>query len=689
MKPAHRLSHHFAFSILGAFAAAIASFGDLPRPCNAAEDLVALLDDSFADMKSEMLSSVVGAETEYHYLPETAPRNGWAVSNFRSLESQRGWRVQHWRGKKVIAQTWQNRDAWWHALLTKGDPLWDDYTAELAFAPMETSGRCGLAFRSHNDRNYYYVAVEKNRAVLGWISEGIAYRKLREEILAEAPFAYHGGDTLQLTVAASGKRLRASISGERGASCTLEADDDRFAAGKIALLADAPAYFERIRVSMPAEAHRRFLAKKQSQDAELARLQAANPKPVLWKKIKTYGFGVGRNLRFGDLNGDGKIDVLTSQMRHLGYGLRDVGCMTAMTFDGKRLWQNGKPDNLRLPVTNDVGVQIHDLDGDGKNEVVYCRDFEIVVADGATGKTKYKTPTPATDAPGNPYPRILGDCLFFCDLRGTGRAADVIVKDRYRQFWALNDRLETMWTAKCITGHYPFACDIDGDGRDELAIGYSLFKGDGKLLWSLDNKINDHCDGVAVARFAENRPLRMFWAASDEGALLLDTQGNILKHYQYGHVQNPAIANFRDDMPGLELVSINFWCNQGILNFFDSEGNRYLSCEPAQYGSMCLPVNWTGRTEEYFVLSANVEEGGMYDGRGRRVVAFPDDGHPDMCNAVLDITGDRRDEIVVWDPYEIWVYTQDDNPKSGKLYRPRRNPLYNYSNYQATVSLPE
>ena len=70
------------------------------------------------------------------------------------------------------------------------------------------------------------------------------------------------------------------------------------------------------------------------------------------------------------------------------------------------------------------------------------------------------------------------------------------------------------------------------------------------------------------------------------------------------------------------------------------------------------------------------------------MVVFPGDGHPDMCNAVLDITGDCRDEIVVWDPYEIWVYTQDDNPKKGRLYKPIHNKLYNYSNYQASVSLP-
>jgi len=165
-------------------------------------------------------------------------------------------------------------------------------------------------------------------------------------------------------------------------------------------------------------------------------------------------------------------------------------------------------------------------------------------------------------------------------------------------------------------------------------------------------------------------------------------RGNILKHHYLGHVQNPAVGDFRPDLPGLETVSINFWGNQGIIHLYDADGEIYHDFEPCQHGSMCLPINWTGRPGEYFVLSANVEEGGMFDGWGRRVVTFPADGHPDMCYAVLNITGDCRDEVVVWDPHELWVYTQSDNPLPGRLYKPRRNPLHNYSNYQATVSLP-
>ena len=657
-----------------------------------AQNTVDLLNDDFRGMHRGPFSQVVGAHTEYHYLHEAAPRGNWAVSAFRSsTESMRAWQVRETDGDRMMVQTYTNKEKHTHPMIVAGDSLWRDYTLTVKFSPENKKGQCGVIVRYHNDRCYYFFGINGDKAVLKKVNHGIAFRTPNEKVLAEKSCSWRANDWLTATVTVRGSDITAEF--DNGVKLT--ASDDMFKTGKVALMSDIPARYTSVRVTASSAEKARVVALNEKYNKELTELRAANPVPVVWKKIKTTNFGVGRCVRFGDLNNDGQIDVLIGQVLHHGHKDRnsELSCMTAMTFDGEMLWQIGEQDLWKDHLTNDVSFQIHDLDNDGRNEVIYTRNFELIVADAATGKTKYKTSTPDTpsgmsSSGENKFDKILGDCLYFCDLRGTGHDADIIIKDRYKDVWAYNDKLELMWHVSCKTGHYPYAYDADNDGKDELAIGFSLIDDDGSFLWNLDDQINDHCDGVAVVQFKKDAEPMILNAASDEGMFFADLKGNILKHHYLGHVQNPAAANFRDDLPGIELVSINFWGNQGIVHFYDANGDIYHDFEPNQYGSMCLPVNWTGKSEEFFVHSPNVDEGGMFDGWGRKVVEFPDDGHPDMCNAVLDITGDCRDEVVVWDPYQMWVYTQDDNPKTGKLYKPARNNLYNISNYQATVSLP-
>ena len=658
-----------------------------------AADSVVLFEDGFGSMRSGAIGSEVGAHLEYHYLPKINIEGAWAISSFSSgAPSQRAWRVARHNGEPVLLQVNENKLVHTRPTIVAGDVLWADYTLTARFTPETSKGRSGVSFRHHNDRCYYFLGVQDSKAVLKRVNHEKDFRVPDEKVLAEADFGWKPGDEVSVEVSVKGNRIEATVNG----NAKLSATDDTFKQGRISCTADFPTRFSQVRVTASAAEQERVAAEHARIEAESRKLQAALPKAKLWKKFRTDNFGVGRNFRFGDLNGDGQKDILICQQQR--HGPKDanseVGCLTAVTVDGKQLWQIGEPDAWNDELTNDVGFQIHDLDGDGQNEVIYCKGMELIVADGKTGKTKYKAPTPATPAntpsPRNRFPRVFGDSLFFCDFRGQGRAGDIVLKDRYNSLWAFDEKLNVLWQAQCNTGHYPFAYDVDGDGKDELFIGYSCFDHNGKQLWSLDTTLNDHADGVAMAKFSADpkaEPMLMN-VASDEGTLFIDPRGKILKHHRLGHVQNPSVADYRPDLPGLESVSINFWGNQGIIHFYDAQGNLYHDFEPCQHGSMMLPVNWTGAPPEYWILSPNVENGGMFDGWGRKVFEFPADGHPEQCVAVLDLTGDCRDEIVVWDPFEVWIYTQDDNPKSGRLYKPRRNSLSNYSNYQATVSLP-
>jgi len=651
--------------------------------CTMGPKLELVFEDGFDRMQRGAISTDMGADTEYHYLQAARPHGAWAVATFSTGVFPLGWSLREDSIGRYFHHKYSFGSRFWNPIVVAGDSLWQNYRLEARFIPDEAERRSGMVFRYRNNRSYYFWGVEKDTAVLKMVHHGKVFRQLHEVTLAKAPFTGTQGKMLNVFVEMNGDHIKAGI--ENGP--VVEATDATFGKGKVGYLSAGQSRFYGVKVFMTPTNKNHFEQVKHYRADEEKQLQEANPGFIVWKKLDTRGFGCGRNLRFGDLNNDKKMDVLITQIVNHGPldAFTEVSCLTAMTFDGEKLWQIGEPDLWKVHQTSDVGVQIHDVNNDGKAEVIYGMSQQIWMVDGATGKVLRKQPTPVSPRTGE---RIHVDCIFFCDLSGAGYDGDMIIKDRYWNVWAYNKDWKILWTGSCTTGHYPYAKDIDGDGRDELLVGTTLFSPDGKVLWTKDKELRDHADGSAIVDFKQNGVLGVLISCSDEGAIFLDTDGRILRHHHIGHAQNPVVANFRDDMPGLETVSINFWYNQGILHFYDSDGHIYHDAEPNHYGSMCLPLNWTGRSEEYFVHNANVDEGGAYDGWGRKVLQFPDDGHPDMCNAVLDITGDCRDEIVVWNPYEIWVYTQSDNPLNTKLYKPIRNALYNYSNYQASVSLP-
>jgi rhamnogalacturonan endolyase len=649
-----------------------------------------LFEDGFATLRPGPLMPAVGPHSEYHYLSEAVPHGPWAVSTFDSgYDTQTAWRaIRLGNQQGAMLQTCRSKAKHWHPMIVAGDRLWRDYEIEGVFRIEEPGGRVGIAFRHRNDRCYYFAGIDKSRAVILRVLHEMDFQQPAEMVLASQEFPIALDQDISVRIDAVGTGITAEIGGTQ-----LRAEDPTFEAGSIALIANAPARFDRVSVRCSRQSLDRYRSERSAWDHSESIAEDSHAKTKLHRKIMTPQFGTDRNLRFGDLNGDGQLDILIGQIVHHGPtdSNSEIGCMTAIQLDGTKLWQLGIPDRWGNHLTNDVAFQINDIDGNGTNEVIYCQNQELIIADGATGNRIRSISTPenkSSRAPFNRYRRILGDSLLVADLRGTGYRGDIVLKDRYRQAWAFDENLQLLWTIECNTGHFPYACDSDGDGRDEITIGYSKYSPDGKLLWSHDQLFKDHADSVAVVDLDGDGKQETLWGASDEGFVLLDAVGVPRIHLRLGHVQNLTIADLRSDLPGLEIACANFWKNQGIIHILDAKGNVLTDFEPRpEHGSSIVPVHWKGDGSEFLLLGPDPVHGGLYDGTGRRVLRLPADGHPTKAYDALNLFGDSRDEIVVWDSQEIWIYTQDRSAAE-LVAPPWRNSLSNESNYRARISIP-
>lgn len=641
---------------------------------------------------SQPVGQLNGAIQEYHYLPH---RGVSTLPWENAIVHQDAWLASDEDGVAYVEQHLMantDRPGWFQPLFITGDPAWHSYTLEAQVKPLSTRDLAGIVFRYKTNRHFYVFGLRNgNEAVLRLrlpIDEKLRVGNWRE--LAAAPFVYDTQRYYALKVENDGPRIRAYVDGK----LVLETSDGELTAGRIGLTALMPARFRNVRVTAPDSVVASIETAIRRREAELAQLRAGNPKPKLWKKFETPAYGAGRNVRFGDLDGDGQVDMLIAQNipRVRGDAFDAISCLTAVTLDGRMLWQKGRPDARNGLLTNDTPFQIHDIDGDGRNEVVLVRDFKLQVLDGRTGEAKRSVAMPAMEADlaERPYDLNAGDSIAFVNLSGGKTASEIVLKDRYKYFYVYDKDLKLLWRGSGQTGHYPYALDIDRDGREEFVLGYSLWSAGGKQLWSHDAAYKDHADGIVVGNFSgdPNAAPRVYACGSDEGFLLWDLQGKLLKHTHIGHAQSPSIAKYRMDVPGLQLITINYWRNPGIVSLFDSDGNLLGQAEPVHHGSPMLPVNWRGDGQEFSMLSANVTEGGLIDGHFRRVVMFPDDGHPELAFQVMNLTGDERDEIIVWDTKQVWIYTQDQPFAGQRIYAPVRNPDYNESNYRTTVSLP-
>jgi hypothetical protein len=151
-------------------------------------------------------------------------------------------------------------------------------------------------------------------------------------------------------------------------------------------------------------------------------------------------------------------------------------------------------------------------------------------------------------------------------------------------------------------------------------------------------------------------------------------------------MQTVTVAKLRPDLPGVQVATNTYWGNPGINYVLNLRGEVLETFQPSTHGSLLYPVNWTGDGTSLLLLSASTgKEGGLYDGKGMQRVQFTDDGHPTLACAARDLLGDWREEILVWDYEELWIYTQKGPSPRTTVELGLEPKIFNDSNYRAYV----
>lgn len=640
------------------------------------------------------------ATGEYHYIVEDGYRGNWVdqVCNYTYNGTGPSWLITELDGIHFMEsmRIEKNRPHRIFPTLETGEHLWKDYFVTAKIQRLSQKGIAGIAFCMNNSIDTLVFALcDKDKAELHY--------RHKEEIIPLASCGFtHDCDTLYtLGVDCIGETVICYIDGTE----VLRAEAKLAGrGGKIGITADCPTRFTDVTAKISEKEERRLKQRSEETKARETVEKASHPKMKLWKKIDLKDFGTSRQIRFGHLTGTEEWFVVLAQMQKRvsrdAYGF--ISCLTAIDLDGNILWQLGEPseNSKKLgKVSADMPFQVYDIDGDGKDEVIVGRNFEIQILDGETGKVRKAVKTPFSDeedstvigVPFNTYAfeRINPDGIRICNFRGKEKPADILIKDRYCRVYALDENLNLLWKFQSDknTGHCPLPVDINGDGRDEVLVGYNMLSADGKKLWTYPITA-DHTDEIVAGKFKGDGKGYFACVSGTQGFFIGDFSGNIVARDLIGHAQRVSVANYCKAREGFEIAVTNFWGHQGVIYLYDSDGNEIWEMENEMNGNLVTPVNWDGNGVEMILTNADSKKGGLLTGEGIRGVEFPEDGHPTLCCEAIDLYGDEREELVCWDYKSMYIYTQEDNPQP-QVYHPVKFPSYNASNYRGEYAYPD
>jgi hypothetical protein len=434
----------------------------------------------------------------------------------------------------------------------------------------------------------------------------------------------------------------------------------------------------------------------------------------LWKEIDI-GPHSGTFPCLGDLDGDGKVDFLLYRQ-----GPQTTpGYLIAIDHSGRRLWSLGDraisvhmPDGAyREPALRGIAL-VYDIDGDGRSEVVteFWKDDGpmLYVLDGATGKIQRAIESPFNlDVRGGRRSRChpMGRIAF---LEGTDGPPAIVLKYEASgrvptHAVALDAELNTIWHVEGEpndVGHLPTVGDVDGDGRDEIALGNLLVDHDGTKVWR--KTAPNHADCTAIFQPDRGRDTAVLISICNSGpAFCLSASGEAIwqkSTADVSHGQGIWAGNFVDDVPGNEVIILKSGHRGDFLTVRGTDGQPLATFQHRQelegYPDFPCVVHWTSRNVQSLWIPI---DRCLVDGRGNVVANLGSQeqyvrerlrwgttkSHVATQAFAVDLCGDERDEIVLYQPYNgqaILIFTQADSDCRERPYVHQDN-VFNIHSY--------
>jgi len=182
-------------------------------------------------------------------------------------------------------------------------------------------------------------------------------------------------------------------------------------------------------------------------------------------------------------------------------------------------------------------------------------------------------------------------------------------------------------------------------------------------------------DSVAITGWDDGKPR----AIGSGGGHVIDTEGNALLALgprEVPHGQEVRVADFRQDRPGPEMVIRNVGHTPQVLLVGSEHGEilaRFaLNASPTNVGME--PVFWNGPSQAAVLYNG----GWLWDLQKQRGGPLP--GLPPPAGGAVhrmgfyhaipaDLCGDRREELVLWDPTARFVFLYTNGPLKEAAYQ--------------------